>query len=418
MSLFVNWFLSRAVRNAVSAAHHVRKTMRAQTDLLTPQGREAVSRACDDLRQAARETTDKNRLTQAMQELEKAANKWLKPYPYAGWRDNIEVFLVAIAVAMAIRTFFLQPFKIPTGSMQPTLYGIVHENLMHQPDAVIPTGWEAFKQSWFKGVSYYHVKAETGGELQNIRPPKRFIFFTLWQSFQIGSQSVTLYFPPDDILERAGLVALHRLPNGQLYFAPTGRTFQPGEDVLKIKIHSGDHLFVDRLTYNFRRPKRGEIIVFATKGIRDLPQDQYYIKRMVALENEQVQIGNDNHLIINGQRLDASTPNFERVYTFDINKPQKGRFFGHMNRTSAAKAAQLMNDDHILRLSALFPDEQAVFAVRPKHYMAMGDNTLNSSDSRSWGDLPQANVIGKSFFVYWPFGERFGWEHLARSRNE
>ena len=56
--------------------------------------------------------------------LEKVANKWLKPYPNAAWRENVEVLLVALAVAMGIRTFFLQPFKIPTGSMQPTLYGV------------------------------------------------------------------------------------------------------------------------------------------------------------------------------------------------------------------------------------------------------------------------------------------------------
>jgi signal peptidase I len=39
----------------------------------------------------------------------------------------------------------------------------------------------------------------------------------------------------------------------------------------------------------------------------------------------------------------------------------------------------------------------------------MGDNTLNSSDSRYWGDFPEEKVIGKSFFVYWPLTERFGW---------
>jgi len=59
-----------------------------------------------------------------MENLEKAANKWLKPYPNAGYRENGEVLLVALTVAMGIRTFFLQPFKIPTGSMQPTLYGV------------------------------------------------------------------------------------------------------------------------------------------------------------------------------------------------------------------------------------------------------------------------------------------------------
>ena len=59
--------------------------------------------------------------------------------------------------------------------------------------------------------------------------------------------------------------------------------------------------------------------------------------------------------------------------------------------------------------------------VRPNHYFVMGDNTLNSSDSRYWGDFEQTKVIGKSFFVYWPIGgtkfkgeqreSRFGWAH-------
>jgi signal peptidase I len=39
----------------------------------------------------------------------------------------------------------------------------------------------------------------------------------------------------------------------------------------------------------------------------------------------------------------------------------------------------------------------------------MGDNTMNSLDSRYWGDFPATCVIGKSFFVYWPITSRFGW---------
>jgi signal peptidase I len=41
--------------------------------------------------------------------------------------------------------------------------------------------------------------------------------------------------------------------------------------------------------------------------------------------------------------------------------------------------------------------------------MVMGDNTLNSLDSRSWGAFPARNVIGRYWFVYWPITERFGW---------
>ena len=53
------------------------------------------------------------------------------------------------------------------------------------------------------------------------------------------------------------------------------------------------------------------------------------------------------------------------------------------------------------------------FHVRPDYYFVMGDNTMNSLDSRYWGDFPAQYVIGKSFFVYWPIttgtNGRFGW---------
>jgi len=56
-----------------------------------------------------------------------------------------------------------------------------------------------------------------------------------------------------------------------------------------------------------------------------------------------------------------------------------------------------------------FPDENAAYTVQPDHYFVMGDNTLNSLDSRYWGEFPATNVIGRSFFVYWPLSDRFGW---------
>src|SRR5439155_6755708 len=127
------------VRQAGQMNKHVFKLLSAQRDILAPQAIAAIEAAMLDLKKAMDGPTSKEALIEEMTRLEKAANKWLKPYPNAGFRENVEVLLVAIAVAMAIRTFFLQPFKIPTGSMQPTLYGITQDNLIDRLEVKFPS---------------------------------------------------------------------------------------------------------------------------------------------------------------------------------------------------------------------------------------------------------------------------------------
>ena len=137
------------------------------------------------------------------------------------------------------------------------------------------------------------------------------------------------------------------------------------------------------------RPERGEIIVFETKGIESLPQDQFYIKRMVAMGGERVTLDNDRHLHINGQRLDASTPHFENVYHL-TGPPKDSEYSGHVNETVARQNSRP-------GLAALFLDDKQEFTVRPHRYIVMGDNTMNSLDSRAWGDFAQESVkIGRA----------------------
>jgi hypothetical protein len=65
----------------------------------------------------------------------------------------------------------------------------------------------------------------------------------------------------------------------------------------------------------------------------------------------------------------------------------------------------------------LFPNERVQYRVRPDHYLVFGDNTMNSTDSRMWGDaaqgvpgdIPEEKVIGRASFVFWPISSRFGW---------
>jgi signal peptidase I len=393
--MIFRWLTSSTVRRAVAMRRHVAKLLAAQRDILSPQAMQNVNDVLAALRKTVEQGADKTALHAQMQNLEDAANKWLKPYPNPAWRENVEVLLVAIAVAMAIRTFFLQPFKIPTGSMQPTLYGITHENLIGNTNAVAPGFLGGLFNYWFNGISYFHVVAKTDGALENFeRTPKRLLLFNLSQRFQIGGQTYTVWFPPEKLLERARLVDDYGNRNPHI--------FKAGEDVIKLKTFAGDHLFVNRLIYNFRHPRRGEIIVFSTKGFDSdaaaryrIDRNQYYIKRLVALGGEKVRIGNDQHLIIDGRRLDASVPHFENIYNFQSNAGEN-QYFGHI----------FARDPEAILVNA-----SQELTVQPNHYMVMGDNTRNSLDSRYLGDFAREYVIGKSSFVYWPIGPiggRFG----------
>jgi signal peptidase I len=402
--MILRWLLSKTLRDACALRKHVLRLLNAQRDLLSPAAVQLLNGAMLELQGAINDRVDKKELRKQMEKLEQVAGKWLRPYPHAAWRENVEVLLVALAVAMGIRTFFLQPFKIPTGSMQPTLYGVTSKNLIADKDFQIPTGWARVKD-WFHGISYIHIVAQSDGTIDGLSPMRGFLIFNIKQAISIGGVEHTIWFPPDmgeappgmdPLAYRAGLTR--------------DRVYHRGEDVVKLEVRAGDHLFVDRLTYNFRKPQRGEIIVFETEGIsaemRDryrIPSNEFYIKRLVGLPGERVQIGDDRHLIIDGRHLDASTPHFENVYGFDPKSPpHDSEYSGHVNGTVSQKY------NLGLGIPPLFPDQQTVYVVPKNYCMPMGDNTCNSSDSRFWGAIPEDYVIGKSFFVYWPLTKRFG----------
>ena len=421
----LRWFSSRTVREVCAVRKHYARLLTAQRDILAPTAVAAVQLKLQEVDAAIAEG-HKGRMRVKAEELQFAADKNLKPYPHAMWRENVEVLLVALAVALAIRTFFLQPFKIPTGSMQPTLFGVnalpdyahtwealrfgqddlARAEFARQSQAakalVIPTGWERVKE-WFRGNSYLHVVADADGPV-DVGPATRFLIFTIKQTYRQAGVEHTLWFPPDFGEAQGGISPL-------AYRAGIfpERVYRKGDDIIKLRMSAGDHLFVDRMSYNFRKPYRGDTIVFETAGIPEdkreqyrIPADQFYIKRLVALPGEKVSIGEDRHLRINGQRLDASTPHFERVYGFNpAEPPQASHWSGHINGATA--------QEYKLGFLPIFPDADTVYEVPNDSCMPMGDNTCNSLDSRFWGAIPERYVIGKSFFVYWPLTDRFGW---------
>ncbi len=382
------WLVSRKIRMAVQMRHQVQKYLNAQRDLLGSEAVEHLEAAISESTRVINRGSIPKEVETGMNQLEEVANKWLKPYRNAGIRENVEVGIVAAAVVLGFRSFFFQPMAIPSGSAQPTFYGITEENLRGQPDSAVPTGIKKWYLSWVKGKKYYVSKAKASGVFEVVdREPVRLFPMVSKQRYKIGNEVHTVWFPPDSLWGRAQM--------------RPGMRFNEGDDVIKLRVTSGDHLFVNRLIYNFKRPERGETIVFKSTGVPGLTQHTHYIKRLVALGGETVSIGDDRHLRIDGAPLDASDPGFEFVYTFD-GPPADSIYSGHVNNFIGRKSSPN-------NLAVLFPDENSRYTIRPNHYFTLGDNTMNSHDSRNWGDFPREKVIGKSFFVFWPISDRFGW---------
>ena len=402
--MILRWLWSSTYRQAKTARHHHAQLLAAQRDDMTPEGVAAVLMALAALDGALADGhTGRIRIKQ--EELQFASNQWIKPYPRHVWRGTVEIILVALVVALGIRTFFVQPFKIPTGSMQPTLYGVSDVNLLNQADPGEPTGWRRVV-AWFQGVDYVRAMARADGVVERVGSVTRFLSLNVKQSFWIGGVEHVVWFPPDlgDSLQGIAPLIWHPGRRAQIYY-------HTGDEVINLRRRLGDFLLADRLTYNFRRPERGEIVVFKTSGISDagrdkyqIPPDEFYIKRLVGLPGERVQIGDDRHLIINGQRLDADTPHFARIYGFDPGQPPGIQpYLGHLNGTVARHFHLSPN------FAPLFPDASTVYTVPPDSCLVMGDNTVDSLDSRYWGAFSEDAMLGRCWFVFWPLSERFGW---------
>ena len=166
----------------------------------------------------------------------------------------------------------------------------------------------------------------------------------------------------------------------------TGRAAKPGEPVLDFDITLGDALFVDRFSYHFKRPEAGDPFVFRTRdipGIEGGPNtmvDKYYIKRLAGEPGETLEI-RDGALYADGQPR-------EEVEAFGRNARQEGEYPGYVNRG--------------------FLDNGLKMEVPDGNFVALGDNSPNSLDSRYWGYVPEKAVIGKAIFIYYPFTKRWG----------
>ncbi len=140
------------------------------------------------------------------------------------------------------------------------------------------------------------------------------------------------------------------------YKIPTGS--------MRVTFLEGDRIFVDKITYRFHSPERGDIIVF--KYPLDRKKD--FVKRLAGLPGDTLEI-REGKLIVNGKPLEEA--------------PFSEHYYYNREDWDYAKAGQVIH-------------------VPLDSYFALGDNSAQSSDSRNWGFVPKKNLIGRAFCIWWP----------------
>ena len=124
-----------------------------------------------------------------------------------------------------------------------------------------------------------------------------------------------------------------------------------------------EYVLTNLITLRFGHPVRGDVIVFKAPP----SPDKDFIKRVIGVAGDTVMVQNGD-VFVNGQQLDES------AYLHPDVKTTGGSFL----------------------------DEGKTITVPDANYFVMGDNRQYSSDSREWGFVPEKNIIGKSFFAYFP----------------
>ena len=182
-------------------------------------------------------------------------------------------------------------------------------------------------------------------------------------------------------------------------------TLRVGDLILVNKFHYGVRLpVINTKVIDNHSPQRGDVMVF-----RYPPQPSLdYIKRVVGVPGDEVSYLN-KQLRINGQPVPkVAQPDFfdgdSMRYAKAFQEQLGGRTYSTLNdedRPAFIPGAA----EFVFRDQCNYSVEGVVCKVPPGHYFLMGDNRDNSLDSRYWGFVPEANIVGKAFFVWMNFGD-------------
>ncbi len=419
-----------------------------RADVLTKEALNTQLELAEKVRQVAKDRTLEITQVEAMlnQLHEVLVRNGGKIYPVTAGTDYTEMVVMAAIVAGSIRSFFLQPFKIPTNSMWPTYNGMNAE--VRSPDADEPGLPMRVVKKLTQWTSTYVIAAEATGEVgipigmvrtgnnqveYRLHPRARGLDTGLfgsgiWKgpadSYEVlvgaGLQTIVMpadfgfetvllrtFFPEESKLslprqdeDRWRVVFAKAARDGRIKNGPfgpvlmTGRQATQGKPLLNFDILTGDMLFVDRVSYNFVDPSRGDTFVFRTNNIRGLddhngqPSQNYFVKRLAGVPGQKLRVGEKGELYVDGKIVTSPEP-----MVLNSRRAMDQGYFGYLPEAGGDRYAIPLNEE---------------YTVTPGHYFAMGDNSANSFDSRGWGEVPAQDVVGRPLVIVHPFTKHWG----------
>jgi len=197
---------------------------------------------------------------------------------------------------------------------------------------------------------------------------------------------------------RSFVVEPFRIPSGSML-----PTLQIGDFILVNKFKYGIRLpIVDEKILEVGTPEHGDVMVFK------YPQDRAvnFIKRVVGLPGDTVTYA-DKKLYVNGNEVAQDVTG---TYIIETNAARR-------NETTRLNESFRSGETHSILIDENRWASNMEFMVPEGHYFVMGDNRDYSNDSRFWGFVPEENLIGKAFFIWFSWdstgGNGVNWSRIA-----
>jgi signal peptidase I len=279
-----------------------------------------------------------------------------RPVPRIDLSDWLMVGTIGIIVTFSARpllTTVIHPFRIPSGAMSPTVMGTRKVPL--SPET--PRG---------RSLRHWLMTGEASAE---ILAPEAGVF----------EGPAPLPGPDGSYQYQVGNTVVG-LPRCSPPVVPTGTVVKKGDVLWAGAEIAGDHVLVEKLSYRFGSPQRGDIVVVDMKDITG--SEIFYIRRVAAIPGETVSIS-PPHLLVNNE---------------PVSQPQ---IFAEISSRTNGHAGFMLAPKGLT--NAILDDVSKTITLGDDEYFLLGDRTISCTDSRFWGAAPRKSIVGRVARVYWPF---------------